>query len=188
VPQPFLIVALPRSRTAWLARFLTHENVICRHEPSLRWHDPGDLAAFLKRGEGASDSMMTWLAHDARKLCPKLPLVVIRRSRRDVLASIAKLDYRPAGYLPWYLERIDRRLDRIEDELDPLTVNFEDLHRRDVCGQIFKLCLGRDLPNEWWDRWKDQNVQADVSATRRLLRENHQGVKSVYGPHHAAGP
>jgi hypothetical protein len=182
--QPFLIVALPRSRTCWLSKFLTYDGQVCHHEPSLRWSEPGDLAKFLARGEGASDTMMTWLAHDARKICPKLPIVVVRRNRASVLESIRKLPYASGNHLPWYHALMDRRLDQIEDELNPLTVGYDDLNRREVCDRIFRHCLDIALPMSWWKRWKDVNVQADIAETVRLLKANKSGADRIYGARH----
>ena len=184
--HPFLIVALPRSRTAWLARFLTFDGRVCHHEPSLHWKSPDDLDAWCRGTEGASDTMMVWLAHEARRFNPSLPLVVVRRPRHEVIASIKRLDYAASPHLPWYYERQDRRLDRIEDELNPLSVTFDDLGRRETCAAIFRHCLGRELPTEWWERWKDTNVQADIPETLRLLKENSRGVDNVYGVGHAS--
>lgn len=183
---PFLIVGLPRSRTAWLAKFLSWEGRVCRHEPSLHWTSPDDLTRWAAGEEGASDSMMTWLALDAKKLRPEMPLVVIRRPRHEVLVSLAKLDYPKGEYLPFMLERVDRRLDRIEDEADCLSYRFDQLRHAAICASMFHYCLGADMPLDWWARWKDENVQADIKQTYRLVRENSVGWQAAYAGRHMA--
>lgn len=182
--QPFMVVGLPRSRTAWFSRFLSFGEQVCVHEPSLRWTKHEDLKRWLARNEGGSDSMLTWLAHEARKAQPDMPLVVIRRNRGDVLDSLKRLHYAKESYLPYYLMRLDQRLDEIEDELPCYSTNFSALASPAVCGAIFKYCLGQRMPLVWWMRWKDENVQADIPETLKVLRENVEGIKSVYGEKH----
>ena len=186
--RPFLVVGLPRSRTAWLARFLTFGDRICRHEPSLRWTSRTDFLCWVGGTEGASDSMMTWLAQEAKALRPDLPVVVIRRPLQQALASVRRLGYGPAEYLPWYHEHMDHRLDRIEDETDCLSYPFADLTYPTVCASIFRHCLGERMPLEWWDRWHGENVQADIAETMRLVRSNVAGWQAVYGPRHMLAP
>lgn len=181
IKQSFMVVGLPRSRTAWLAKFLTYRKQVCVHEPSLHWADMADLGLWLAKKEGASDSMLTWLAHDAKRLRVDLPIIVIRRNRSEVLESIKKLDYKTADYLPWYLKRLDERLDRIEDELQCFATSFQSLHSPTVCGRIFRMCLGEKMPAGWWERWRDENVQANITETLKLIKENEEGIKTVYG-------
>lgn len=184
-PHPFLVVGLPRSRTAWLARFLSYGNHACVHEPSFRWQGPDDFHAWLDGREGASDSMMTWLAHKAKALKPDLPLVVIRRSRRDVLRSLNSIPYDKEPWLPAWLERMDQRLDRIEDDLDCLSYTYDQLKHASNCAFIFSHCLGEDMPMSWLTRWSGENVQTDVLARLRQIRENERGWFSVYQERYA---
>ena len=182
--RPFLVVGLPRSRTCWLSTFLTYGGRRCEHEPSLLWTDHEDLKAWLTLRQGASDSMMTWLAHEAKRLWPTLAIVVVRRNLTDVLQSISKLPYEPSAYLPDYLRRLDERLDQIEDDLGCYSVSFDSLDSPTVCGAIFSKCLDEHMPVAWWERWRDKNVQADIPNTLRVLRENEAGVRAVYGERH----
>jgi|SRR5579864_8792782 len=182
--RPFLVVGLPRSRTAWLARFLTYEDRTCTHEPSLRWTEHADLKRWLALKQGASDSMMTWLVHEALELCPELAVIVIRRDRAAVIDSIKKLKYPVQEYLPSYLAAMDRRLDEIEDYLPCYSASFDWLVYPQVCGLIFRKCLEEPMPPSWWKRWKDVNVQASIPETLRVLKENEMGRINVYGRRH----
>ena len=186
---PFLVLGLPRSRTAWLAKFLTFGAVTCHHEPSIHWGGIDDLATFLAQpNTGASDTMLTWLAHEARKIRPDVNIIVVRRPRVEVFASILRLNYPVGDYVVRYHEKMDQRLDLIEDELNPYSVQFDDLNSPTVCGAIFKLCLGERMPAAWWEKWKDVNVQADISKTLKNIRENDAGVRAVYGQRHREIP
>jgi hypothetical protein len=182
---PFMITGLPRSRTAWLARFLTYGGRVCVHEPTYRWTSPSDLEAWCKGTEGMSDSMGCWIAHEARKLCPQMPLVVIRRPKAEVMASIAKLPYKKAAYLPYWLDRMNQRLDRVEDDLDCLSYRFDQLSNASVCASIFHYCHGQMIPPEWWGRWRDVNIQADIAEVLKAVTENEAGWSRVFLPRYA---
>jgi hypothetical protein len=180
--SPFLVVGLPRSRTAWLAKFLSYQGRVCRHEPSLRWESLADFARWLDGSEGASDTMMTFLAHEVQRRRPDIPLLVIRRPRFEVLESLNRLPYKKEPWLPAWLEKMDARLDRIEDELDCFVLNFHELDLPMECRLAGLHCLGV-LPDPRYVTVRiNENVQADINETQRLVKENEAGWRSVYDP------
>jgi hypothetical protein len=72
----FLILGLPRSRTAWLANFLTHDGLFCYHEGSngCRSLDEYKLKlAFDNTGDANTGLVM----FDIKKLFPDFKIVVI---------------------------------------------------------------------------------------------------------------
>ena len=181
---PFLVVGLPRSRTAWLAKFLTIGGRVCRHEPSLRWTGPDDFDRWLAGDEGASDSMMTFLAHETHRRRPDIPIVTIRRPRHEVMASLNRLPYKKEEWLPWWLEKMDARLDRIEDELGCPSIPFDQLDSLVVITGLFNYCLGvRGMPLAWFEEMRKENVQADIAETKRLIEANRPGWTAVYKGH-----
>lgn len=175
--MPFLIVGLPRSRTAWMAKALTYGGHVCRHEPSLHWTSPKDFRAWLRGSEGASDSMMTWLAHETKRRCPDIPLIVIRRPIDEVMGSLRRFGLEPARRREW-LSILDDRLDRIEDDLDCVSVAYDRIDAQ--FPYIFRRCLGVTLPPDWRDKMVGENVQADLAETFRVAKENQAGWMSVY--------
>lgn len=122
--NPFFIASLPRSRTAWLANFLTTGDSFCFHEPMNRTalsEYPRLLADTGKRYAGISDSLNSLIMEELIDFFPDAKVVVIRRPLEDVEASLAKLNFK----CPVLLRKIERELDRIIHAYKPLVVEFE---------------------------------------------------------------
>lgn len=180
-PPPFIIYALPRSRTAWLAELLTYGDVTCHHEMALRMRTPGDVREFLARpntGTAETAAAPGWRLID--HYVPGIPKVVIRRNRDDVLAAMLALarkdgfayNERPLARLLVYLDRL---LDEIERQDNTLTVDFADLDDEGACRGIFEHCLPYRFDRPWWLWYRDRNIQADV-----------KGMMQFYADHRAA--
>ena len=179
----FIVVGLPRSRTAWLAKFLSYDQVRCQHEPSLRFESIIDLDFYFSDPHAAaSDCMMTWLWRDILKVRPAARFVVIRRPRIEVEASLAKLGIT----LPsWFLEKMDRRLDEIVVEAGRGRVMrkaFHELAEEDHCRDVFQYCLGREFDPDWWAMLKDANIQSNIKATLEILKDNDSALGRIFGP------
>ncbi len=127
----YLIVALPRSRTAWLAHFLTSGKSYCFHDAMRRCNHPSQLFDFVLPDKitGFSETGLClfpdWVNNS------ELPTVVIHRSVEDVERS-----GRAAGLVPVDTDLMSRNLDRI----DGLHVNFEDINDR--IEEIWDYCTG----------------------------------------------
>ena len=182
--RPFLIVGTPRSRTAWLAAFLSYGGRQCLHEPSLRFTAPECLDRFLENDRAAaSDSMMTFLAHKARYIRPDCVIVCVRRPLAEVQRSFARTGIRMASY---FLEMMDQRAERVENEIADLSIQFSDLEDEETCKRIFEKCLETNFDRTWWLSMKDQNIQSDVRSTLAWLTERDACLSRVFRPHYDA--
>lgn len=129
---PFFITGLPRSRTAWMAAYLTGGDVLCHHE----------LMKFCKSKEefyqsfrhpalrvGDSDSGLP--DTEFQKIFPRAPTIIIERPLDDVLQSLHDIEI-PAPRE--YLEAMQAKLSR----LNGMRVEFENLDRQmpDVCEYL----------------------------------------------------
>ncbi len=86
----FLIFAPPRSRTAWLANFLTYDNSYCYHE-ALAMVTKMEELKNMKRGTkvtGNSDSGLFMLAEDMLKLLPDAKVVLVKRDKEGIQKSL----------------------------------------------------------------------------------------------------
>jgi hypothetical protein len=121
--NPFFIASLPRSRTAWLANFLTYQESFCFHEPMNRTFlkdYPTLLRQPCKRYAGVSDSMNSLIMDDLIKMFPDAKIVVVFRDTAEVEASLKKLNLSCDGLL----KKIERELHRIMAAYDPLVVEY----------------------------------------------------------------
>lgn len=182
--RPFLVVGTPRSRTAWLAKFLSYGGRECLHEPSLRFSSSDCLKLFLQNdAAAASDSMMTFLCHQARSIRQDCIVVSVRRPLAEVRESFARLGLTVAD---WFLQMLDDRVEMVEEDLANLSVRFSDLEDEKVCKDIFEGCLRTQFDKSWWRSMKDLNIQSDVRSTLTLLRERDADLARVFRPHYHA--
>ena len=85
----YLITGLPRSRTAWLANYLTIGSSFCYHEGLKECFDIGDLRMMKKAPyTGNSDSSAVFFVDEMKNLFPDMKIVIIDRNYQDVLYSL----------------------------------------------------------------------------------------------------
>lgn len=179
---PFLVCGTPRSRTTWLARFLSYEGTVCEHEPSLRFHSRGDIATYFSRPNiGASDSPMTFLACDAKARIPNLKVVVVERPLDEVKQSGRE---RGLVFQDWFLARLSQEIAIVKAELDPLVVTFRDLEDRATCAAIFEYCLDQPFVFHWWHSLRHENIQSNIRQALRTIRGNH-ALRCLLAPAYA---
>lgn len=167
--SPFLILALPRSRTAWLSRFLCYGPWSCGHEEARHIRSMADLRSWLSQEyTGSAETAVSRWWRLIPRLCPDLRLVVIRRPVYEVVESLVRLDlgFDPAKLRP-VIERYDRALDRVEQHLSPLSVTYADLQNEATCARVFEHCLQMPHDPDWWARWAPLNIRCDMKAILR---------------------
>lgn len=161
---PFVIFALPRSRTIWLSRFLSGDGQTkpCGHDigamldslDAIRDALSGPLAGTVETGSARG---WRWL----RKTFPEARFIVIRRSIEEVSASLARcgvvvprsvLDLRSA----W--------LDEIASRPGTVTFDAGSLDQPEICAALYRLCRGIDPSPTWLALNVGANIQLDLSA------------------------
>jgi len=122
---PFFIASLPRSRTAWLANFLTYGPSYCFHEP-MSDCALGDYPRLLESTgtpfAGVADSLNCLVMEQLIDMFPRARVVVVRRNIEEVAKAVEKA----FNITCWeMLERMDRELDRIENAYSPLVIEYQ---------------------------------------------------------------
>ena len=171
---PFVIFALPRSRTAWLSQFLTYRAASCAHEQLRHIRNLDDAKIWLSQentGSAETAAAPWWrlLLHYR----PDVKIVVIRRPVDEVVESLMRLDLHGAGsfdrvLLAKTIKRLDAKLRQIERRAsNVLSVLFADLSDEEACKAIFEHCLPYPHDREHWLRLKDVNVQCSMPGIIR---------------------
>lgn len=125
--NPYFICSLPRSRTAWLANFLTFGASFCFHEPFNEYaieELPKLFVSMNREHVGISDSLSTYFMDTLLATFPQAKLVVIRRPFEEVDKRLRELGV-PCTDL---LRQWEEALNEIVAKYDPLVVNY---HRFD---------------------------------------------------------
>jgi len=135
----FFILGHPRSRTAWLATFMTYANSFCFHEAYV--HAEGvegirNLFESLPQFPfvGTADSGLAFYADDLLREFPDARYVVIERPLEECAASLEKT-FSNLMATVWPLSG----LDKIKAHPGTMIVNFHELDIR-KCLEIHSFC------------------------------------------------
>ncbi|HUY04996.1 MAG TPA: hypothetical protein VMV33_17090 [Rhodocyclaceae bacterium] len=183
---PYVILGLPRCRTAWLARFLSTPERPCLHEPSRRYKDVEDLRAALADDAAAiSDSMLTMRWRQILRWRPDCRIVVVHRPVSEVVTSAAWVGLAHPNFRPLLLS-LTRRIAELQAVGMVLSVPFASLAHEAVCGSVYEFCRQQPMSSSHWRFWAGTKVEADVPQMLDEVAANMAGIRATY-PELAAG-
>lgn len=172
----YFITGLPRSRTAWLANFLTTGLTYCHHDATLTGPQPSKLRKLAEETRkdtravwvGDSDSGLLVTAAATAKAFPQARWVMVRRDPEDAAESYIKyFKAHPYPSVPFISEEHARGmmkfcahfLARIPEAIPEkllLEVDYEDLNSEDTIRAIWEWCV----PSLPFSRRRWQMLQA----------------------------
>jgi len=163
---------MPRSRSAWISRFLSWGDWHCGHEELLHARSLDDVKAWLSQPN--TGTVETAAAPFWRLLRGNgdVRVVVVRRPPDEVVASFLRL---PLGYdeavLAPLMRRLDAKLAQIERRLpDVLSVSFADLATEDGCRRVWEHVMPYPHQPQWWAAVSLVNIQIDLRVLARRVR------------------
>lgn len=169
--RPFLVLGLPRSRTAWLSRFLTYGDHVCGHDELRHCRSMDDVRAWFAQGcIGSAETAAApfWRLFD--QIAPGVQIVVVRRPVDQVVDSLMALPgvVFDRDRLTAEMVKLDRKLDQITARADNvLSVSFDGLADETTCRAVFHHCLPYEWNQAHWQFWAPINVQCDLRAMVR---------------------
>jgi hypothetical protein len=173
IPTPFVVFALPRSRTAWLSKFLSFKPWVCGHEQIRYWRTLEDAKSwFMQPYIGTAETIGGPFWRLLPRYAPDCRVLVIRRPVEQVVESMMahKIGGVDKDKLAVNMGRLNAKLDQIEARCpNTLSVDFEELADFRICQIVFEHCLGQLLPPQWWEYWNQINVQIDLDAAMRYV-------------------
>jgi hypothetical protein len=170
---PYFIASLPRSRTAWLANFLTYGPSYCFHEPMHQVplaQYPWLLGSVGTEFVGSSDCVNSVVMDQLIDMFPVAKIVVIRRNMVKVKESLAKIGLPSTGI---WLEKMDQALNRIVRAYRPLVIDYIDFDAAKIWNYLFpEVPLNRRRLEQL--ETMRINVPAQVSVTKgvELIHRN----------------
>lgn len=181
IARPFVVYALPRSRTAWLSNFLTYGGWQCGHEDSVFMREVADLPAYFGRSRvGAVDTAAApgWRLID--HLVPGIRRAVIRRPLAEVydtMMALPKVAFDPRK-LRNIIEYVDRMLDEISAQPGTLTLPWDALNDEAGVRALFEHCLPFAFDRDWWRGNRGRDVQIDVGNLMRYFFDNRAEIEA----------
>ena len=170
---PFVVLALPRSRTHWLSAFLSYGGWHCGHDEARHCRSLDDVRAWLSQPMvGSVETAASPFWRLLPKLAPDARVVVVRRPVEDVARSLiatGTIAAEPEALMA-PLRRYDRKLQQIERRLPGvLSVSFADLEQEATCAQVFEHCLQIPHDHDRWARLAAVNIQEHLSVPLRYF-------------------
>ena len=161
---PFVVFALPRSRTFWTSRFLSYGAWHCGHDEIRRMRSLDDVRSWLATpltGSCETGGAPFW--RTLAKLRPDAKVVIVRRPVEQVVTSLMRQAPFPEVPLRAEMTHLDRKLLQIAARWPgALMVSYGALVHEVVCKTIFEHCLGLPHDREWWQFCAALNQQANL--------------------------
>lgn len=173
----YLVLSLPRSRSAWLARFLSYGEWHCGHEQLRHMRSLDDIKAWESQdctGSAETAAAPFWRLIEAQRI------VVVRRPVNEVVESLLALpgiEWNRAA-LHALIAYHDRKLDQIEARVPCLSVRYDELNEEN-CARIFEYCLPYAHDHEHWARWNAVNVQCNMQAMVRYAQAYARALEKL---------
>lgn len=178
---PFVVFALPRTRSFWLSRFLSYGDVVCGHDELRHCRSLADVRSWLAQplaGSVETSAAPFWRLLE--RVCSEARVVTLRRPVAAVVASLARaglvFDERVMRVLMW---RIERKLDQIERRLPGvLRTTYDELGTEEGCARVFQHCLGLPHDHAWWQAVAPLNLQESVPHHVRYFNAHAKQVEA----------
>ena len=176
---PFVVLSLPRSRSAWIASFLSYGGRTCGHDLAPTCASVAEFGALLRGGyDGTAETgaVVGWRA--IRKMVPGAKIAVIRRPVAEVYASLGKFGLEGQALMDELCER-DAMLDEVARQPGVRSFTFKGLGVSLVCQELFEHCLGVPFDWEWWEGLAYRNIQIDVPERLKYLCDNRDRIEAL---------
>jgi|GEM_PF-1313623 len=180
--SPFIIYALPRSRTYWLSKFLSHGVTKCGHDEMRYIRGLDDIKSLLNMpfyGSVETGAAPWWrLIHAMR---PDIRTAIIRRPVEQVVASVMATG---VGFdearLTQNMKRLDAKLDQIKARIpDVLEISFDDLREQHSCSLLFEHCTGKPPASGWFEFMDPLKMTIDFEAMIRYYQAHTAQLERV---------
>lgn len=174
----FMVLALPRSRTAWMAEWLGFDGRFAvGHDLAVECSALQDFEDAIDSVDGSVETgaMLGWRL--LRAWYPEMRLGVVHRNVGHVLASLAKLGLGQA-YAPDMLARAEM-LWALSSEPGVESLTFEALDDERAAARLWEHLLRIDWDYEWWKDCCARNIQIDMAARLRRLAANAPGLERL---------
>lgn len=174
ISSPFVIFGLPRSRTRWLATWLTPRIAPVGHDLAITSDSVQDFISQLWMRPGTVETGAMCAHRLIRQAIPDARFVTIRRSRSQVSASLCQFGVE----MDDDLARRDTYLDEIESA-GALRIDYPALNSVTVCADLWSFLLGVPFDFDHWRAFSNQNIQIDMQARLDLMLDRQGQIATL---------
>lgn len=176
--DPFIVFALPRSRTYWLSRWLaTAALAPVGHDTAIE-ADSVDifLECLFRNVRGTVETGAVDAAPLVMRAIPNCRVAVVLRSVSEVAASLAS-----AGF-PFELRELERRaaaLEQLAGQPGVFLCLADDLGDVRTCAKLQEHLLGRAFVYQAWDAWQGSRTVIEPGPRLARLAERHDAIAAL---------
>jgi len=172
---PFIVLSLPRSRSAWMAHWLSYPGKLVGHDIAIKSKCVSDFLAHFTFADGTCETsaMLGWrlLKHEI----PNLKTLVVVRDPKEVLESLEKKGLASPELTNEVLSRW-HMLQAIGNAKDAKAIRFGDLDNKEIRSTIFEWLLELGFDEDWDARFAYTNIQVDFAARCEQLVKNKEQI------------
>lgn len=174
----FVIFSLPRSRSAWLSKFLGYRGrFLIGHDILIECKSPSDFFNSFKfgmHGTVETGAVVGWQL--IRKEIPEAKFVVIKRPLSEVKASLLAFGIVP---IEGELEQREAMLDALSTVEGVETLDYSSLSIPQCLEWLFEHLLELPFDSEWFSEMASINFQINLAWQLERLRENRDDLFSL---------
>jgi len=182
----FVVFCLPRSRSAWVANFLSYDGGLCLHEPLLGCRSLDDLddkmAATGVEFVGCADTAIMAFTEQVIDRYPTARFVALLRQPDGFAAQARKMGCSE--------QHICDMLERFQEAVEVLSafgeqtllVRSKDLGLAHVCDLLWRH-VGHTTPMSQarFEMLNDMRVEAMVNRVEQKVRRNKGAITELFG-------
>jgi hypothetical protein len=162
--NPYFIIALPRSRTAWLSAFLTTEDSDCLHDPLGQCESLDDLERlFVESGApiiGCADTSSPIFFNAINERWPDSKYLFVFREPKDIAASLDRLEM-PSAEVPMMQVRMNSAYLSVRSRDNVRALPFEHLSQPAALEALWEFLIGTPFDLARAERFNAMNIQID---------------------------
>ena len=165
----FFVLALPRSRTYWLSKFLSTESCEVEHDGSMNYRSIEEMIDNMPDGNCDTALALHW-----EKLQGKV--VVIDRDLEECIMSCKKLNIEIDEI---FMSKIALSL-KAASEVHPV-VPYNDLSYENTCKWIFEYLTGEVFDRDHWLKFNETKIEVLPFRHIEKMYQKRENIMAMYG-------
>jgi hypothetical protein len=172
--EKFLVLSLPRSRSAWCKHFLSYAGTEVGHDVGTRCESVREFKDKFALLDGACETgaILGWRI--ILEEMPGLKMVVVRRDPLEVHRSLLHFGVEiPLEdlVLKWIL------LNKVAELPGVLALEYHSLVDPLVCKELFEFCLDLPFDWQWWEQYHQTKIELDMASRLQELISNRPRIE-----------
>ena len=164
----FFVLALPRSRTYWLSKFLSTDTCVVEHDGCCNYPDVKTMLRDMPDGNCDTGLALLWEKLEGR-------IVVVLRSYADCVESLKRIGFSDSVWLETIYKSL---LDAAN--IHP-SVRYKDLDNEATCKWLFEYLTQETFDRDRWVEMKSKILEVSIEDELERFAKNNENIRSMFG-------